>query len=95
MFSFLRKKTDTESSPVNEKLPALFCMDCFNSGKIPLLYSLCRNNDSTKLRYIRGHHQLKDGATGTAGKKPKLVFLSPRQVEAKNALENWRSHQTT
>ena len=66
----------------NYKLPALFCVECFQNGKSPHYYSLCRDNMSTKNRHIFNNH---DGKT-----KLKLTYWTPKQVEAREALIKWK-----
>lgn len=66
----------------DNKLPALFCMECFNDGKSPFYYSVCRANQSSKVRHIKAQHG--------GNLKLQLHYVFPRQVEAKEALAKWK-----
>ena len=77
MFSIFQK-----NKKLKQKIPGLFCLDCFENNVSPPLYSLCRQNESTKLRHYKNQHN---------GQKNKR-FVSPNQVEAKEALAKWQRY---
>ena len=79
MFSFLKGPTQEKT-----KLPALFCMTCFEEGKSPYHYSLNRNNKSTKVMHAQHQH-------GTSHKMKDLVFCNPKLHEAVEALNKWKN----
>lgn len=84
MFSIFGKKVETSESVM--KIPALFCINCFNNKKAPAFYSLCRVNNSTKLRHMKTFHPGRSLSD--------IKFLSPKEFAAKDAFNKWKNSKT-
>lgn len=78
-WSFLKGSSANVSSAVGT--PALFCYDCYKAGKSPWLYSLNRDNFSTRNLHKKNQHK---------NEAPSVEFVTPRDVKARDALLKWQ-----
>jgi len=83
MFSLFKPPGQSTSKPKLPPLPRIFCVKCFEDGKTPVFYSVCRDNESSKQRHINGQH----GENKELGLK--LKWWNPKEFAAKAALEKW------
>ena len=67
------------------KLPALFCLTCFEDGKNPVHYSLNRSNESTKKKNVPNIN-----IKGSYSKQAKIKYCSPKEITAREPLECWK-----
>lgn len=79
--------TKQHSKKMEKTLPALFCLDCFEAGKLPRFYSLCRASEDTKRRHKKAHHQGQGIACISS-----MNLVSSRDDAGKDALKYWQSY---
>lgn len=45
-----------KTQDLKKREPAAFCIDCFEKGRTPRFYSLCRKDEDTQKRHLKAHH---------------------------------------